>query len=111
MANKKVKLSGAQALSLQKLEPSIGVVIGVGDATIIPGNLSIHCSTMPVTVPMVTPGNGCNLTPEQARIRFATAVTTALVEKYGDLGGRNDDKIVAEALRLADLMVVAYFNT
>jgi hypothetical protein len=48
---------------------------------------------------------------EELRVQFVSAALSSLVMLNGDLGGRNDDRIVAEAIRLGDMMVDAYLNT
>jgi hypothetical protein len=48
---------------------------------------------------------------EQARLTFASSILLGLTKKYSDLGGRQDEEIIKETLRLTDLMMDAYFNT
>ena len=51
------------------------------------------------------------MTAKELRVHFAGQIINGLTAKFGDLGGRNDKAIAAEAFRLADEMVKAYFNT
>lgn len=45
------------------------------------------------------------------RANFVATIAGALVAQHSDLGGRDDEKIVAAAFRLGDLLTERYFNT
>jgi hypothetical protein len=47
----------------------------------------------------------------EVRALFVSVVAGALVREHNDLGGRDNDKIVAASFRLGDLLTEHYFNT
>ncbi len=65
---------------------------------LLPAKIIIENSTEPMTA-------------KEMRIHFAGHIITGLVANHGDLGGRNNERLSAEAFQLADVMVAAYFNT
>jgi hypothetical protein len=49
--------------------------------------------------------------PEDVRVIFVASIVSGLMAKHGDLGGKDDNLVMAEVYRLADKMVLEHFES
>ena len=109
MAKKTIKISNALDILSNVIEPSITVIEGTVEG-VVELQLELGVNLPDIITGNEAPASGL-FNRESARLLFAGCAVAGLMVKNGDVGGRNDERIVTEAYRLADLMVEKHFDT